>query len=286
MTRSAIVSAADPFRLSIDFGDARSITGRTQVDGALDPLERTKIILSMGQSLDADWGSDVYSPGSSRNHSFNIADGGMYLSQAPNLNVNGYGVAGAGLGCAWPVRLADLMIAAGNCDRVILVMVAIGGTTIGDWTQIYLDSLQGVRYDCKNRLTVACQRLLSRGLTPDYVTCGLGPSDAMLGTSAANFKTALQAMCAYVRSFFPDDPPPVVVAQSTHWTGTVVDGSTNALNIRAAQSQSVNHGLGIWAGPDTDALDDSYRADGVHWNGTGSAVVAGLWKTAINSVSV
>lgn len=265
-------SAQDPYHLNVNFGDARDPGTRTQVDGSIQSGESTGVILTLGQSNGANAVVGPYTPSQLRNNNFNIADGGVYVSQGLLLGCNGV-IAGTNFSNVF-ARVADKMILAGIYTRVILVPLSIGGTTVADWAGTGI-------YDCKNRVTVACERLVAAGLSPDLILWHQGEADAGAGTSESDYQAALLSVIANIRSFGFDAK--FLVSLVTHWTGTVTPGGVYATAIRSAQGSIVNHSTGIWAGPDTDTIPDSSRADGVHWNATGADQVSSLWLVQIGA---
>lgn len=68
---------------------------------------------------------------------------------------------------------------------------------------------------------------------------------------------------------------PSLLAKSTFAPGVGISSP-----IRAAIDGAVN-GSDIFAGPDCDGLDTSYRYDNQHWNASGNAAAATLWRDAI-----
>jgi hypothetical protein len=52
-------------------------------------------------------------------------------------------------------------------------------------------------------------------------------------------------------------------------------------DIRTAQQDLVNPELGIFAGPDTDVLDETFRYDGCHFSDAGLDMHANLWLKVI-----
>ena len=69
---------------------------------------------------------------------------------------------------------------------------------------------------------------------------------------------------------------PVFIALAAHWPGY-----TNDAQVRAGQAGAVDHSLGIYQGPDTDTLDDTYRTGGVHFTADGSQAMADLTEQVL-----
>lgn len=255
-----------------------STSGRTRVSPTLDPQENTAILFCLGQSNIGNWASGSYTVTQSKNHNVNVEDGCVYACQEPVLNAQRAQLAFSGVDRTSCVvsRLGDKLIVGDDFDRVITFNVAFGGTRWEDW------AATGT-FDMKTRLTRGLRRALNMGYTPTYFLIELGESDAAAAATKVNVKTAAALVFAQIRSF--GFTAPILLAKSTHWTGTVTEGSPAQIAVREAIDELIDHPNGIWAGPDTDTLNDTFREDGVHWNATGSDAAADLWITELAAIS-
>jgi hypothetical protein len=221
----------------------------------------TKAFVVLGQSLLANYVfSDSYTPtGGAANLNLNPFDGGLYRAvTGPALGPNGTN------GCIVS-RVADLLITEGDAARVISVNIATGGTTAAAWAP---------GGNMNHRIGVACKRLLSLGISPAAVLWEQGQNDAGSSTTEASYRASLQGVRDTVRG--SGVTCPIIVARST-WSNSLL---ANSGPIRAAQAGIVDD-VDFFAGPDSDTLGNSYRADGTHWNSTGAGAVAALWRAAI-----
>lgn len=263
----------DPYALSVNglaFPPHFDLTGKTKVDPRIDPLERTLVIITLGQSNAANHNSGSYSPDAAVNN-ISIENGGIYVAVEPLLGCTGplnrYGTTTVYTSSSnFATRLADKLIDGDYCDRPILVPIAVADASIGDWAP---------GGPCNHRIGVAVARLAALGYS-DLDTIILqcqGEKDNNLGTSAGDYETRCLAAIETFRDLGVDAP--YFVSQTSR-NGS---GLTSA-DVRAGQAAVVDD-ITVFAGPDTDSLDGTYRYDGVHFNATGSNAVADLWLAAI-----
>jgi hypothetical protein len=228
----------------------------TQVNPNLVAGEDTCVILAGGQSTITNCGTaSSYTKTNTAIHMLNIYSGGMYSAINAMIGVDGSGE-------NFLIRLADKMINAAKYERIILVPFGLGSTPIVHW--------QAGGF-CNERITAACQRVSKMGLLAAdqvYVIWQHGESDQVLGTSQGSYTSSLSSVISTVRAVLATTP--IYVSQTSY-----VSGSTSSA-VRAAQAAAVTGT--VFAGPDTDTLNSSNRHDNIHWNGTGSDAVAGLWN--------
>lgn len=256
-------SAADPFELGIAVGDAFTrVQGKTMSTPRIAAGESTGVIVVAGQSNAANVVAAFTSPtNASKIDNFNIHDGGTYTAVEPLLGASG------NLGGNIFTRVADKLITAGVFARIILVPVAISGTTVAQW-------MSGGAYNA--RLTIACRRLAAVGLTPNAFIWMQGESDA--GTSQANYTSRLASVIGTPRAIGFNAP--WFIGKCTYIAG-VVDA-----NVQAAQVAAAN-GVDIFAGANTDSLTGTAvnrQGDNTHFTGAGAEAAADLWKTALDAV--
>lgn len=257
-----IASAIDPFIISKS-GTSFDISGKTVQSGWINGI-RNCVLLIAGQSQTTNVSPTVYTPiNSAKITNFNIYDGACYSCFDPLL---GCSLTSLGQG-NFAGRLADKLINANLFDRVILCPIGIGGTTVAQWA----DAL-----NLGKRITVALARLNSRGMVPSAILWGQGENDNVLGTSQIDYENSLSSIIlnsrinGYVGSW--------LIAQET-WNAGIISTA-----VQNAQTGIVNHALGIYAGPNADSLNASYRqVDNTHWNDAGSDAYASLWLSALQA---
>ncbi|MFN3705890.1 MAG: sialate O-acetylesterase [Thermoflexales bacterium] len=216
---------------------------------------RAMVALVFGQSNAANWGETRHQAHWRVRVFFR---GRWFPARDPLPGADGTG------GSVW-TRLGDLLIGARHYERVVWVPAAIGATDIAQWApggRLHEDLLRNVR---------AAQRV---GLRFTHLLWHQGESDAVLGTSEAEYRERFLNMLAALRA--QGVRAPVFVAVATR-CGRYPPNEA----IRRAQQSLVNPELGIFAGPDTDQLDASYRHDGCHFSTRGLQAHAQLWFEAL-----
>lgn len=187
------------------------------------------------------------------------------------------------------LRVADALVTAGKCARVIIVPIAINGTSIAQW--------EGVPY--ASRLAVAIKRVQQRGIVcgGTGVVCvmsvALGETDCSNGVSQAawvasfnNIVTAANA-AGFVGRW--------LVNKET-WTGSASCATIQAAQTSNAPTGVINNGASIFLGANMDALVGNVcsgslncrQAGNLHLSDAGSISVAtdgtnGLVKALQNS---
>lgn len=239
--------------------------GRTIKSPLIVAGETTGVFIVAGQSLADSSVNATYSPtNASKIDEINVFDGGCYQAADPMI---GASAAGAAYGCFF-LRLADKMIIAGKFQRIILVPIAMGGSSITDWAP-------GGIYHLK--LLAAPKRVIAAGIPLNAISAVLwqqGETDASNSMLQATYKanhdamtTAFRALHGNIRWF---------LAKST---------TINYAPIRSAVDQIVAAGPQTFAGADTDTITGgTNRYDSVHPTATGADAMSSLWVTALSAV--
>ena len=220
---------------------------------------RVMVALVFGQSNAGNWGESRRTAGPLV---MNFFRGRWSRAKDPLPGANGDG------GSVW-TRLGDKLIAARLYDRVVFVPAAISSSHISEWAPgglLHPDLLRNVR------------EAQQAGLVFTHLLWHQGESDVALGTSANEYQQRFVAMIGAIRALGVDAPTFVAVA-------TRCGQYPPNAEIRAAQMGVVNPSLGIFAGPDTDQLDASYRVNGCHFNDKGLEAHADLWLKIIREHS-
>jgi len=205
---------------------------------------------------------------------FNIMDGGIYAAADPLLGTSLNSGGGNPL-----LRLGDNLVTAGLFDRVILASIAVDGTAVAEWdTGTY-----------STRLPVLFRRLSAKGLVAGtnvtvIVLWGQGETDTTNGTSQAAYTASLNNVIAATRTAGFNGT--WFVASQSYNTGSTSSNVTNA------QAAVVNHGAGVWAGPNADAIIGTTcggltcRPDNLHFGNNGMPVYVGSasgWQFALHA---
>lgn len=242
---------------------ALDLTGKTPVSPKILLNQSTAIIVVLGQSnITTTVLGGAYTPVNSMVHNLNVYTGGMYRAADPLLGDQ----TSAGNYGSTLTRLGDKLITQRVFQRSILKPLGVGASTISDWDV-------GGHYH--HRIDVCARRLQSLGLTATHIIWHQGESDAVDGTSQAAYYAALLRIIAAFRA--AGMGAPFFVCKATWFAGSLPAGSAA---VRAAQAQIVDNDT-VFAGPDTDTLDNTYRFDTTHFSPTGSEAFADLLATVI-----
>lgn len=271
-------SAPDPFVLddtiaiSQGGGDFpyRQTAGLTVRNQAFNPALRNLVLIAAGQSNVTTVNPTLFTPtNSSVIDNFNIYDGASYSIGGPLLGTQQIGT---NQGCV-AARLADLFVTNNIFDRVIIVPIAILGTTAANWATGTLS----------DRIGVAMRRLKSRGYIVGStgltfaITWWLGETDNSNATSQASYAASMatvlsnaqaQGFSGFNSRFFVN-------------TETWISGTTSA-TIQAAQAALPN-GTTFFAGGNIDTLNGTSRYDNTHLTDAGAASAATLVYNAIHA---
>lgn len=241
-------------------GEPISVDGYEEVYGGRVVGQTTGALLHYGQSNQANFMFDTYTPTATNSHMMNPFSGGVYRMKEPVMGCNGGLPGGTNTyGCCLS-RLGDKLIALGWRTRIVICSVAAGGTT----------SLQWANGDCTNRLRVAARRMIGRGFAPNIVVRHQGESDTTQGFTPTQVRDNIFAEVAILRAEGVTCP---VLCCLVARTNTAAVGTPAYDNVRAGQIAATGlfgNNLGIFAGPDTDQYDSSYRHDDLHWNALGA----------------
>jgi len=269
-------STADPFVFSdhpaYPSGNQR-VTSKVRRDPRLIAGDKTGVYVVLGQSNAANCTNFGYNAANANKiDCLNIYDGGTYEGTNPLLGCSSLDNDHVSTSNMF-VRLADKLIAADIHRRVILIPIAINGSSVQAWA-----SPSGFR----DRLRVACRRANALDLPITGFLWQQGEADTVNGTSQTDYAAALQSLISYVRDLSWDVdhfsfPAPWFIARSSYYLG-----QTSAAVI-AGQNAVVN-GIDVFAGPNTDVILSGGRQDNAHWNSIGSDQASELWKNSIGAV--
>lgn len=266
------LSAPDPFPLDDTIAPGHNATaGLTARSLTIDPTKKTLILITSGQSLMCNTSPTAYSPTNGTViDNFNIYDGAAYPVSGALLgcsNVIPVGLLGPGNISG---RIADKIIA--TMDRVIIVPIGIGGTSVADWTTGHL----------ANRMAVTMRRLAARGITPSTTgvtfvqVWGQGESDGAFGTTQSAYQAGFMTHMANCTAAG-------FVGKTFVNLETLIHNITYPV-IRAAQAAVVN-GTTILQGGDLDTLTGgtNRQADDTHLTDAGAASAATLIYAAMHA---
>ena len=95
-----------------------------------------------------------------------------------------------GFGGSFMPRLGDLLIDAGVADAVVFVPIAVGSTSVADWTFLAF----------KDRLAQGAAAAQRAGLAPDLILWQQGESDAIERTPTAFYIRRFEKMIEGLRT--------------------------------------------------------------------------------------
>ncbi len=221
------------------------------------PKLNQMVALVFGQSNAANFGETRHK---SRIGVYYFFRGRYGRAADPLPGANGQG------GSVW-TRLGDQIIAAKLFSQVIFVPAAIGATEIARWAPgglLHEDLLRNVR------------ETLQAGYRFTHLLWHQGESDAVLGINPADYELRFRGMIAAIRALGVNAP--VFIAQATRCAN-----SPPSPDIRWAQHDLVDPSKGIFAGPDTDTIDTTWRYDGCHFSDKGLDRHAAMWLEVIKA---
>lgn len=220
------------------------------------PVEQTFVLLALGQSNVANYG---FPRGASGAGAYAFATSGTFACVDPLPGADGE------QGSVW-TRWATMRRERNPDQHVMIATIAQGSSYAADWLP------EGRHAD---RLTKTVKSLQSKGYEIDSVVWHQGETEAWeRGTDGSVYASQVRKVIQLLRAL--DVNAPVLVCQTTRDR----DGRQNE-NIRKAQASLWSANENVWPGPDTDALGDDYRADGVHFNERGFREFAVLLDDAL-----
>lgn len=231
-----------------------SASGREEFTCADVAADRPLVLLALGQSNAGNHGS----PASVKRMVTVVADGRCFRSVAPLPGGTGTG------GSIWE-RLPESLAAGGYRRPVVISVLAVDASHIGDW----VDEGSPLR----QRLAAHVKSMLAAGLPPQFVLWQQGEADARAGRAAESYASSLDRLAILLGEAGVDAP--ILLARST-----VCRSAPNAA-IRSAIDGLIAKDGRFRSGPDTDQLSGEEYRDGCHLTVAGLDGVAGLWAEAI-----
>jgi lysophospholipase L1-like esterase len=223
--------------------------------------ERTMVALVFGQSQAA---NVVREPFVGGDHAFNYFRGRCYPAIDPLLGTGGDG------GNVWTL-IATELVQQKQFDAVVLVTIAIGGTSIAQWApggNLHAHLISAVD-------------AVGPAFSYTHVFIQQGEADVLEHTTAENYFRRFAELIAALRQ--SGVAAPIFVAIETgycdgRWTPPKPDNP-----IAEAQRRVIAAHDGLYFGADMDAALNSAsdRYDGCHMSGTGARKLAHLWTQAI-----
>lgn len=239
-----------------NFGRLKAFPGKREVR-CPEQTRRTFVAVIIGQSNAANTGGQRFDSTDAR--TVNYAFGKCYQASDPLLGSN------SDMGSVW-IPFAERLLRSGRYDRVVLVPVAVGGTSIAQWRQ-------GGALNAELQDTL--RALKDSEYEATHFLWHQGEADKDAPDVYRFYSEGLASLIESTKAVFPKSRFLVSVASVCHLPTT-----TNP-ELRRAQMDAVNRGKGIFQGPDTDRLTGSrYRFDDCHFSYFGQLAVAHAWSDA------
>jgi hypothetical protein len=241
---------------SIGYSD---VSSRIQVSCGVLKGSRTMVALAFGQSNAGNHGETVYRP---KYPVYNLFKGRCYRAEDPLLGATG------DRGSVWS-RLGDLLVQSRMYDKVLIISIGVGSTTIDQWAEGgYLHS----------RIVNAINEARKNGLTITHMFWVQGGSEKNTAgdvKNKKNYRKKFLNMLGSIRSM--GVAAPIYVAVSTF------NGSGFNNDIQSAQRELADSKNKIYAGPDNDLLylDRSNEWERVHLSNRGLEKCARTWLAVI-----
>jgi len=221
----------------------------------------TAVLLTLGQSNAGNYGAASYTA-TQPVVNFNVADGRCYSAMDPLLGATGSG------GSPW-TRLGDKLVAAAAYDKVVLIPIAVGDSSVIDWASGF----------ARARLIAAIAGARAAGLSITHVLWHQGETDAINELRGGDYAGHLRVVVAAIRAL--GVRAPVFIAQAS-----LCAASPRNDDIRAGQHALVAPADGIFAGPDTDSLvGPEMRFDGCHFTAHGLDAHADMWLDVLTTAA-
>jgi lysophospholipase L1-like esterase len=222
--------------------------------------ERTMVALVFGQSQAANQVQERFVGGKGV---FNYLRGRCYQAVDPLLGTGG------DKGNVWTLVANDL-VAQKQFDAVILVTIAIGGTSIAQWAP-------GGRL---NEHLMDAVTAIAPVFPFTHVFIAQGETDFLSGTPPEDYFRKFADLIASLRQ--RGIAVPIFVAIESGFCDAAATPAKPGNPIAEAQKRIIATQESVYFGADTDAVNaPSDRYDGCHLSGSGARKLAKLWTQAI-----
>lgn len=246
---------------------------------SLDPAVKNLVAIVAGQSNCSDIVPSTYSPvNPSKLDQMFLNDGGIYNAIDPVLGVS----LNTGGGFT-PLQMFDDLASAALFDRIVMVPVCIGGTSVANWQN----------GNQSNRITVAINRLKAKGMANAGTNVTVivlwmqGETDNVpLTTSQVSYTASLNAVIAASRT--AGFTGPWFVAEET-FSGGAVWAPVELAQTATTPSGVINNGAGVYTAGNLDAIIGTTcaglacRFDNVHFTPAGRTVVSSVIRAALHA---
>ncbi|MBF0612968.1 MAG: sialate O-acetylesterase [Magnetococcales bacterium] len=228
----------------------QDVSDRTEVSCASLLGAKTAVILTMGQSNANNAGETPYQP-KGEVFALNTLNNKCYYAKDPMLGLVNF------KGSVW-TRFGEKLVEAGVFERVLFISTPIGFGSVKGWFTNW-----------QRDLSQLVKRLMPLNLTITHVIWHQGENDARSSMTQQEYAQGLEQMVRVVRELGIQAPIFISV--------TSICNNAGSDEVRQAQRQAVHTAMGIFAGPDTDSLNQpAHRYDGCHFSQEGLLGYANL----------
>lgn len=245
-------SGSTPDRFYLNYQGIRdtpcaAVAGKTLASQTINTGIRNLVLITAGQSNSEAISSSLFTPTNpTKLDNFNIYDGAIYTAVEPIVGAGCNGLGNGWIGHHFGIVLADALVTANKFDRVIIMPISFGGSSMADWSTGVL----------RDRFTVAFARLAQRGIVAGSnvtiaICWGQGEAETTLATSQASYVAMWNAMWATIQA--AGFTGRIFVAKETYLNGSTNAGVQSAQTV-ASPSGVINNGSGIYLGANSDAL--------------------------------
>lgn len=220
--------------------------------------DSTMTMLALGQSNAGNYVNHLHTP---KNAVYNYYDRQLFTASDPLIGADGNG------GSVWTV-LADMVIEQRLYKKVVIISLAIGGSTVECWAH----------GTCRQRLEKTLADMEQDGLAATHIFWHQGESDAEYPPQL--YKQDLNTIVALLKNRHQPAPFYCAIASYSPTHINTATGVNPA--IADAQKEFISNRQGVYQGANTDSLIQAIdRYDGQHFSEIGNLRHARLWLDAI-----
>jgi len=230
------------------FGNKISIA-RDRCDKNILYSDSIAVLLTLGQSNSACYGQGKYI---CRNDVYEYFEGNVFKAEEPLLGADGNN------GSSVWTRLADKLIDKGHYNKVILLPIGIGATTVECWSDGY----------CNKKLSETLEWIKNDSITVTHVIWHQGENDNVENTGKGVYKERLKKILAHIRQHGIKADFHICVASYHPYAASKHNGIDTL--IQNAQIEFVKENETTQLCVNTDSINlAGDRYDGVHFSEKG-----------------
>jgi hypothetical protein len=224
-------------------------------------VTRVLVLVPMGQSNAANSVHGLYNDLKDE-RILNFFSGSCFIARDPLIGNGGIH------GSIWSL-LALAILQKSHWSYIMIAPMAVGSSAVARW---------GNDGDLFPMAKMRIHELSRSGFRNVAFLWHQGEVDRIdLGGNAADYRAHLREVIALTKSEFSKSPFFVSIATKC---GTESDPDPE---IQRAQLSVINPSEGVYAGPNTDLLNNDFRSDGCHFNAKGAKGEVSLWLDSLGA---